>query len=331
MARCSAARVASRGAGTWPVFACMLLLAAPTSAAAQAADPPEAVIIDAPPATALEQLHDSVQLQVRETARLIDSFFSDAEYDAEQNDSSLRLRFDADFENPNDFAFRVAPRLRLRLPGTSKRLLFEAEGTGEARYDGSDTESGGLFSGLRDDDDFELRLRYIKSFDDTQIAPEIGMGFSDGHPRAFAGGRVRRYWEPDGDWTLRLAERVRFYTDDGLESVTSLDADQLVFGNNLFRAGLVLEWQEEEPGVTYGPRLGLYHPLDERSALGLEGKVDIETRPAHEVDEAAATVRYRRRVLTDWSVVEVAPRIMFKEKDDHRASFGILLRLELDF
>jgi hypothetical protein len=312
-------------------LACLLALVAPAPAAAQAADPPEAVIIDVPPATALEQLHDNVQLQVRETARLIDSFFSDAEYDAEQNDSSLRLRFDADFEEPDDFAFRFAPRLRLRLPGTGKRLLFEAEGSGETRYDGSETESGGLFSGLRDDDDFELRLRYIKSFDDTQIAPEIGVGFNGGNPRAFAGDRVRRYWDPGGEWTLRLAERVRFYTDDGLESVTSLDADRLVFGDNLFRAGLVLEWQQDEPGVTYGPRLGLYRPLDERSAIGIEGKLDVVTRPEHEVDEAVAELRYRRRVLTDWSVVEVAPRVMFKEDDDYRPSFGILLRLELDF
>jgi hypothetical protein len=315
----------------WPVLACALALAAPPPAAAQAVDPPTAETIDVSPPTSLEQLHESVKLQLREAARMIDGFFSDAEYDAVQNDSGLRLRFDTGFEAPNDFALRFAPRLRLRLPGTGKRLLFEAEGGGETSHDGDNTNDGDLFTDLRDDDDFELRLRYIRELDGILLAPEIGVGFRKWTPRAFAGGRVRRYWRSDGDWRLHLSERLRVYTDVGVESVTKLEADRLVFGDSLFRAGLELEWQQEQLGVTYGPRVALYRPLDDRSAIGLEGAVDVGTRPEHEVDEAAATLRYRRRMLTDWSIVEVAPRVMFKEKDDYRASFGILLRLELDF
>jgi hypothetical protein len=128
-----------------------------------------------------------------------------------------------------------------------------------------------------------------------------------------------------------LAERVRIDTDRGLESRTTAQADRLVFGDDLFRADFNVHWREQESGITYGPGARLFIPLDDRSAFSLETELQAETEPDHLVEQIDGIVRYRRKVFGDWSIVEAAPRIMFRHEDDYGPSYGFLLRIEIEF
>jgi hypothetical protein len=281
-------------------------------------------------ATALEQFRTQVKESVRDAARLLDRFFADAEYETEQNTSSLRLRFDTDLEDREKLSFRFSPRLRLQLPGTERTVLFELQAESETVYEDNSFDRTGFFE--RDDDDgFELRLRYFTSKGETLIVPEVGLGFDDGSPQVFVGGRIRQFWDSNDDWTLLVSEQVRMNSDRGLESITRLQADILLGDDNLFRTHFNVNWREDEPGLSYGPGIGLFKPLDERSAIGFEWNALFETKPSHELEEIIGAIRYRQRVVTDWSIIEIAPRIMFAEQDNYSASYGILLRLDLEF
>jgi len=282
-------------------------------------------------ATALEQFHGQVQESVRDAARLLDRFFADAEYETEQNTSSLRLRFDTDLEDREKLSFRFSPRLRLQLPGTERTVLFELQAESETVYEDNSFDRTGFFERDDDDDGFELRLRYFTSKGETLIVPEVGLGFDDGSPQVFVGGRIRQFWDSNDDWTLLASEQVRMNSDRGLESITRLQADILLGEDNLFRTHFNVNWREDEPGLSYGPGIGLFKPLDERSAVGFEWSALFETKPSHELEEIIGAIRYRRRVVTDWSIIEIAPRIMFAEEDNYSASYGILLRLDLEF
>jgi hypothetical protein len=315
------------------IFAFAVALLGPVSASGQnASQNPES----APPrdsqeeTSALDQFHGDVGRSVRELARHIDGFFSDAEFDSEQNTTSLRLRFEGDFEQPEEFGFDISPRLRLQLPGTAKSLLLEIEGESRS-VDGDERLGSDGLLGDEDADDFELRLRYLRSFGDILLSPELGVGSDGGSPQVFGGGRIRNVWGLGGDWRLQLSERLRYYSDRGLDSVTNLQADTIVFGDDLFRTSFDVRWRDDKPGLDYGPGLRLFRRLGERTVIGLQGDARFKTEPSHVLDEVVGAIRYRRRVITEWSIIEVAPRIMFKHEDNYSPSFGAAVRLDLEF
>jgi hypothetical protein len=279
----------------------------------------------------LESLHDVVQDSVREAARLLDSFFSDEEFEEERNDTSLRLRFDTQLDQDDDTAFRLSPRLRLRLPGAERTLLLQVQGASEAVDEEGGIERRGLFEGAVEDDPLELSLRLFESRGRLLITPDVGVGIEDEEAKAFAGGRVRYQWRFGDDWSLLASERLRAHTNRGLESISLLRADTFVWEDVLWRNDAQMRWREDEEGLRYGPASAFYIPLDQRSALALEGSLLLVTEPTHEVDQVAAKLRYRRKVFTDWSIIEVAPGVNFDNEDDYSPSGTLVLRLELEF
>jgi hypothetical protein len=176
-------------AGRAPVILVLLaLLSWPANAQDAGTDTGDA---DAP--VPLEDLHETVKGQVRAAALAIDRFFSDEQHEAERNDSSLRLRFDADYGTSDSFGLRASPRLRLRLPGTRHRLMFEAESEHDTLDDQDKLSDEAALDDADDDDDgVELRLRYHHTVGRLLLTPEVGLGAGTGGPRAFASIRARR-------------------------------------------------------------------------------------------------------------------------------------------
>lgn len=279
----------------------------------------------------LESIHDAVQDSVRGAAGILDNFFSDEEFEQERNDTSLRLRFDTQFDENDDTAFQLSPRLRLRLPAAKRTLLFQVQGASEAVDEEGGIERRDLFKGQVEDEPLELSLRLFEGEGRALVTPEVGVGIEDDEPKAFAGGRVRYQWRFGDDWSLLASERLRAHTNRGLESISLLRADTFVWEDVLWRNDAQVRWREDEAGIRYGPASAFYIPLDERSALAFEGSLLLTTEPDNDISQIATTVRYRRKVLTDWSIVEIAPGLDFESSEDFRPSGSFLVRLELEF
>jgi hypothetical protein len=279
----------------------------------------------------LDNFHEAVQDSVREAAHILDDFFSNKEYEQERNDTSLRLRFDLDLNENDDTAFRFRPKLRLRLPGTERTFLFEAQGASEAIDEEGGIQRTDLFKGAVEDDPFEISLKLFQSRGRTLLTPEIGVGIEDEEPKAFAGVRIRYQWRFGDDWSMLASERVRAHTNRGVESISLLRADTFILDDVLWRNDFQLRWRADEDGLRYGPGTALYVPLDKKTAVGLETSFYMTTEPSNEVDQIAATFRFRRKVLTDWSTIELAPGINFDNDRDYDPSASLLVRLELQF
>jgi hypothetical protein len=280
--------------------------------------------------SSLETFRAAVRGQTLDAARWIDRLFAEEEFEEERVDASLRLRFDVDLDEDGG-SFGTRPRLRMHLPGTTRRLLLELQGARESELGEGGFDFTDIFDDSAEDDPLELRLRLADPDGRTRIAPEIGVGYDDGDPTGFAGLRLRHAWQPDSTWAFYASERVRARTDTGLQSITVLRADRPLWGDSLLRADLRLDWSADEPGFRYTPGLRLFHPLSDVSGVAFEAQVELETEPEHTATRFLTGARYRTRVLTDWTSVEIAPRITFDESDDYDPRLGVLIRLDLEF
>jgi hypothetical protein len=279
----------------------------------------------------LERFHDTVQGSVRRAARVLDSFFAEEQYESERNDTSLLLRFDVQAGDPDVSNLRFRPRLRLRLPGTERTLLFEIQGSSETVEDGTAVEREPIFEETVQEDRFEASLKLFETDANLLLTPEVGFGFDGGDPRVFAGGRARYRWKTGSAWSFLASQRLRLDSARELEAISLLRADRLIWDDTLWRNDVEVGWRRDRDGLSYRPIVSFFEPIDDRSAMAVEGSLLFRTEPHHELRTVAAAMRYRRKVLTDWSAFEIGPRLAFKAKDDYSATVGLFLRIDLEF
>ncbi|MEO1293770.1 MAG: hypothetical protein AAFV62_13265, partial [Pseudomonadota bacterium] len=285
----------------------------------------------------LDRFHITVRSSVQNAARILDQFFADEKFEQERNDTSFRLQLDNVFSEDDLFDARVRPRLRLRLPATQKMLLFELEAA--TRSDSGLSEDGATTPGrpdpllrAEDDDAFSATVRLFRAENGLFISPEVGVGVEDQEPKAFIGALARHMVEaPEMDWAFSASQRLRLHSNRGLETITLLRADHRVLGEDVLRFAFEVDWRADEDGVEYGPGIGLFRVLDDDSAIVADVGFAFETEPVHQLDQIVTLLRYRRRFLTDWAKIELAPRLTFESDDDFDPEPSFRLRLELEF
>lgn len=278
--------------------------------------------------------HARVAGSVSATAGALDDLFADEEFEVERNDSSLRLRFDSDYDSEDGFSFAARPVLRLRMPGTRRTLLLEARALadpGDPPLRDRPSEQLALAE-QEDDFGFEVDLRLLEDYGRFSVSPEVGLQVDGYEPHPYGGGRLRVRWEEVGPWTFQTSERLRAYSDRGLESFTRAQADRLVFTDTLLRVDADLLWRADDASrLQYGSGANLFFVIDEDSAVALGGKAVFDTEVDETLSSVTGALRYRQRVWTDWTTVELSPRIIARQADDMEPSFGALVRLEVEF
>ena len=88
------------------------------------------------------------------------------------------------------------------------------------------------------------------------------------------GGVRYRYLKELGDWQARLMVQLRYYTDDGLKNLDTLDFDRKYSETWFFRTTFQLEWLEEEEDLPFALAFRLYQTLDEDRVLSYEWKIE---------------------------------------------------------
>lgn len=286
---------------------------------------------ETPPGT-VDKGHAGASERVQRLGAWVDRFFADENYEAEVNESWLRIRLDSFSELYEGTDLDAKARLHLKVPALNKRLRFEILSPGEpddlGATGGNDT--GSPPPGAAEEKTSAAVSYVYRALKERSIIARLGLNFDGYTPDPYVGGRYRELVSLNDDWNFRFTQRLRFYTLDGLESRTSLDFERALEEDMLFRTSLNGTWLQEYPDYFYSLGFALFRPLDEKSAVEYQVINSFKTDP-HRLDDITVRIRHRQKIWRDWLTFELAPQVSFSADRDFEPAPGILFRLEATF
>lgn len=285
-----------------------------------------------PPTGIIDAGHAYASAGVRGLGAWIDGFFSDERYEAELNESRVRLRIDSFAEQYEGVDVDAKARLHLKLPALNERIRIEVLSSGEAEEDlaVADNPTGAQPSDLAPDSIAAALSYFFRNDEARSISARVGLDFDGYDPNPFIGLRYREQVEFSEDWNFRFIQRFRYFSLDGLESRTVLGLDHALPDDMLVRWEIDGTWLEEQPDYFYGVAFALFQPLDAKSAVEYQILNSFRTLP-HRLDEVTLRLRYRRQVWREWLAVEAAPQLAMPRSNDYDPVPGFQFRIEMTF
>jgi hypothetical protein len=286
---------------------------------------------DAPPGV-IDAGHAYASAGVRGLGAWIDGFFSDERYEAELNESWLRVRLDNFAELYEGTDVDAKARLHLKLPALNERVRVELLSAGEAEEDlaATDAAAGPQPSDLAPDSITAALSYFFRNDEERSVSARVGLDFDGYEPNPFIGLRYREQVEFSEDWNFRFVQRFRYFSLDGLESRTVFGLDHALPNDTLFRWEIDGTWLEEQPNYFYGVNFALFQPLDAKSAVEYQILNLFRTDP-HRLDQVVLRFRYRRQVWREWLALEAAPQLDLPRTRDYDPVPGFLFRIEMTF
>jgi hypothetical protein len=282
-------------------------------------------LLDAQQEKTLDETQKSATTKLFEAADWIDSFFDDGRFLTEGNTTRATIKLSMGYSKNDSFEIKPSLDLRLKLPQLSNRLnLFIEASNGQDFNAGSDPITSRPVHEDSTNSDFTAGLRYfLKESRKYNISFDAGgsWGF------LFSGLRYRAALD-FSDWQGRFTNRLRYYTDDGLENIATYDLEKQIKANWIFRSTTSVNLYEGVNGIPHFQYFRLYQVLSPFQALSYEAGVYCDTRPSYKMTDTQFIVKYRQRFFRDWLVLEIAPRLTFPEDHDRVANPGIIFQLE---
>ena len=276
----------------------------------------------------LDSAQEAVTRRLLGAADWIDSFFDDRRTLAEENTSRAAFRLAMGYSRNDDFEIKPRLDVRLRLPRLSERANLFIEAAEDRDFNiGRDP----LDERLPDDDgdrgELTAGLRYfIRETRDLNISLDGGISWN----YLYASIRYRSL-QDFGAWQGRFTNRLRYYTDDGLENRVAYDLERRLHTNWLFRTTTHVLLSEEEEGIPHSQYSRLIQVLSPYQAISYEAGVYFDTEPSYKMTDTRVMARYRQRFYRDWLVLEISPRVYFPEEHDRKANPGIIFQFEAAF
>lgn len=275
---------------------------------------------------------DSVQAQtskvVLNLADWMDDFFDDDRYTQELNRTRIKLELSTGYSENDDF--EIKPRIggRIHLPNLSEKLnlLISASDDEEFLTD-QDPISEVPRHQDADKRDIGVALQYyIRDVEKFNLSTLLGGSFD----YLLAGARVR-YSQDFGAWHGRFINRLRYFTDDGLENDVSYDIDFLISDHWFSRTTVAADWLEERDGLQHSLLFRFYQMINPQKAVVYEVGNYFDTEDSYSMTDLQLRLQYRQRFLRDWLILEVAPQVTFPEDHDREANPGVVVKLEAVF
>jgi len=277
---------------------------------------------------ALDSAQELATQKLFEAANWIDSFFDDRRWVVEENTSRATAKLAMGYsENDN---FEIKPRLdvRLKLPRLSERANLFLEAAEDEDFNiGSNPLDDRLANNEGEDNELTGGIRYfLKETKKYNIIFDGGLSWD----YLYAGARYRSL-QNFGNWQGRFTNRLRYYTDEGLENKTAYDLERRLHVNWLFRTTTAVVLSEEEEGIPHSQYFRFFQVLSSHQAISYESGVYFDTEPSYKMTDTEFLVRYRQRFFRDWLVLEITPRLSFPEDHDREANPGIIVQFEAAF
>ncbi|MFA9612464.1 MAG: hypothetical protein ACERK9_00850 [Deltaproteobacteria bacterium] len=276
----------------------------------------------------IDYIHRSLSGGVSNTAGSVDAFFDDERHAAEDNRTRLKLRFDVFFEKGESVDLKPRVNLSLAIPRTNKRLKLLVSGNPQ---DENEDEEGGAAPAVDEDEDLEVALAYtpVQTIS-TNFSWRTGLKFSSIIPDWWFGPRWRGYAKGE-IWGTRFTETFRWRTDDGFESITTIDFERDVAENFFYRTTLKGKWNQDKEDYRYEIAPKLFQRLDPKRVLKYEYITKFKSTNDHQWDNFIFRITYRQRIWRKWLFFEIAPQASFPESEDWDFTPGILFRIETFF
>lgn len=276
--------------------------------------------------------HGYASAGVRGFGAWIDGFFADERYEAELNESRIRVRIDNFAQQYEGLDTDVKARLHLKLPALDERLRVEVLSAGESEEDlgTADQPEGTVPSDLSLDSITAALSYFFRNDEERSISARVGLDFNGYDPNPFIGLRYREQVEFAEDWNFRFVQRFRYFSLDGLESRTILGLDHALPQDRLFRWQIDGTWLEEQPEYFYGVSLSLFQALGEKSAIEHQAVASFQTQP-HRLEQVTLQLRFRRQVWREWLILEAAPQVGLPRSGNYEPVLGFLFRIEMTF
>ena len=276
----------------------------------------------------LDSAQELATQKLFEAANWIDSFFDDRRWIVEENTSRATAKLAMGYSKNDNFEIQPRLDVRLKLPRLSERAnLFLEAAEDEDFKIGSNPLDDRPANNEGEDNELTAGIRYfLKETKKYNIIFDGGLSWD----YLFAGARYRSL-QDFGKWQGRFTNRLRYYTDEGLENKTAYDLERRLHVNWLFRSTTGVVLSEEEEGIPHSQYFRLFQVLSSHQAVSYESGVYLDTEPSYKMTDIQFLVRYRQRFFRDWLVLEITPKISFPEDHDREANPGIIVQLEAAF
>ena len=282
----------------------------------------------------VDALHGGISRGFLTSATWLDSFFGDERYEAEVNQSYLKVRFDAFREGSGGMDYlRPNFDLRLVLPQLRHKTRLVISGDPNADVDLPSSQPGPPATQLAKGPDRNVTTALQVVPLDTKrsnFSIRAGVKLHDGKLELLLGPRYR-YLVHYGPWDVRFTQEEIWTTDIGWQVRSRFDVERPLPKDLFFRTSLEGVWTENVHGYPYALSFLLRQPLDSDRALQYEWVNSFQTRPTDVLTEELFVFRYRQRFWRDWLFLEIAPQVRFPRDRGFEFTPGILFRLEMVF
>lgn len=286
-----------------------------------------------PPQPALEHQHEAVSKLVEALLRRADSLFSgDYSVDAPTG-SYVQLIARTTQRRPADASsdYDLLPRAKITLPKTNDRLQVFLEqdlpnaGRSETQRDaqtvaGQQPRDLTQYLGLRGIGIERLR---------TQLTADVGVRMRI-PPDPFARVRAQRIFALE-DWKIPLSETLLYRTSDQGSSTTELGFLRPLGKDFALSLNTTATWREVTRYFELGETAMLTQRIDPRSLIHYELGVYGQTEPNTRTTVYSAALRYRRRLYSDWLLMEVRPELLYPRDRAFHPLPSITFQLEMYF
>ncbi len=273
----------------------------------------------------LDDIKEKASDKLLEAAEWLDSFFDDSRSTTEENQTRATVKLSMGYSRDDDLEFKPRFSLRLKLPRLSSKALLIIQGSDDQDFD---IESNPVNNRSSHEDskynDFTVGLQQFL-LEGESYNLSVDGGFSSSY--LYGGIRFRALQE-FGDWQGRFTNRLRYYTDDGWEDITTYDLETYWDEKWMFRTTSSLVLSEQELGIPHSQYFKLFQVLNEYQVISYESGIFLDTEPDYLVTDAQFIVRHRQRFYRDWLVLEISPSITFPEENDYEINPGIMFKFE---
>ena len=274
----------------------------------------------------LDSSHCYITSRADNIAVWMNDFFGNVRTEEEAPYSTLRLRFDQEWSENNQFDSDIKLRGKLHLPALNKRLslLFSEE-------DADATGNDDLLIDKRDTPD-NVSLQYeARKRDRYRVDFRVGLR-SSLYPKV----SVRyRYEYPLQDTLLgTFSEELLYLGDDGFAAKTRIEFDKILAEDKLLQWHNKVDWEEELQGVVWSSSLSLDKKLSGKRAIGYYVAVTGQSQPSDYVSDYSVGVRYRQNIFRPWLFAELQPSYRWSKPAPglpRENAVVILFRLEAVF
>lgn len=283
---------------------------------------------DAPPEQEeawLDSSHKYVVHHADNLAEWVDNFFGNATTEEEAPYSTLRLRYEMEWDEEEGLENDIKLRGKVHLPQLNKRLslLFSD--------DDDQTGSDDLLIDKQDSPD-NVALQYTaRERDYDRVDFKVGLR-SSGKPKASVRYRYQRPFLED--YIGRFSQEVRYRGGDGLDARTRLDIDYIIDDNRVVRWFNKADWEETESGMEWSSGVSLTRRISQQKAITYYVSGQGETQYGH-VHSYGVGMRYRQNLFRPWFFAEVQPSYSWREDHeidrDRQGVAGLLVRFEMVF